>query len=296
MEWLIRLTESAIQASPNYALVWGLYKGLKTVLAPFKPLYNVWIQEKEKDLKLKEEAHRIQNNKLALLQFAADLAQNVKGNFPEAVSNHCKNILAIAQFTQKFLDDKEDYSKEDIETEWIERFYNEAQYVSDEKMQELWGRLMKEKIYRPSKVNKRLLSIIKDMDATELDYIGNNMKYFVSGCVPAKLAEEIPEFNSDILRLAAFGLVLPMLVKHTLSFEFDSEGEEYAIEAKGFKFCFSPIGEIRNLSCRCYSLTPEGEVLYNLVQDKMDEQTASQYTEFFNSISRNSFSIETQKV
>ncbi|MBR1933100.1 MAG: DUF2806 domain-containing protein [Prevotella sp.] len=296
MEWLIRLAESAIQASPNYALVWGLYKGLKTVLAPFKPLYNVWIQEKEKDLKLKEEAHRIQNNKLALLQFAADLAQNVKGDFPEAVSNHCKNILAIAQFTQKFLDDKEDYTKEDIETEWIERFYNEAQYVSDEKMQELWGRLMKEKIYRPSKVNKRLLSIIKDMDASELDYIGNNMKYFVSGCVPATLAQNIPEFNSDILRLAAFGLVLPLQVENSISFEQDPPDCTYTLEAKGYTFSFSPTGDIKVLSYDCYMLTPEGEVLYNLVQDKMDEQTATQYTDFFNSISRNSFRIEAKKV
>lgn len=296
MEWLIRLAETAIQTSPNYILIGTIYKGLKYVLAPFMPLYEVWIQEKAKDIQLKKETKRIQDNKLALLKFASELAQNVKGEYPEAVSNHCKNLLAIAQFTQKFINGEDEVSEGDVELEWIERFYNEAQYISDEKMQELWGRLMKEKIYRPSKVNKRLLSVIKDLDATELDYIGNNMRYFVNGSVPAKLAEEIQGFSSDILRLAGFGLVLPMQVKQTLSFDFDDpEDNNCLIEAKGYTFVFHKIGEENSLSYRCYSLTPEGDVLYNLVQNNMDEQSASIYLKFMTDLCKNKLSIEMKK-
>lgn len=297
MEWLVRLAESAIQTSPNYILIGTIYKGLKYVLAPFMPLYEIWIQEKAKDLQIQKEAERIQNNKLALLQFASDLAQNVKGEYPEAVSNHCKNILAIAQFTQKFINGEDEISEEDIEVEWIERFYNDAQFVSDEKMQELWGRLMKEKIYRPSKVNKRLLSVIKDLDAKELDYIGNNMKFFVSGCVPASLAESIPGFNSDILRLAEFGLVLPIQVENAITFEIGNPTDNvYTVEAKGYKFNFRRIGEKNELSYSCFTLTPEGNVLYNLVQEIMDAQNVSLYTEFYNSLDKDNFIVDVEKV
>ena len=129
MEWLVRLAETAIQTSPDYILIGTIYKGLKYVLAPFMPLYDAWIQEKAKDLQIQQETKRIQNNKLALLKFASDLAQNIKGDYPEAISNHCKNLLAIAQFTQKFINSEDEVSEGEIEIEWIERLYNEGQYI-----------------------------------------------------------------------------------------------------------------------------------------------------------------------
>lgn len=49
MDWLVALAQSAIQSGPHLALIVSVYKGLKHILAPFKPLYDAWMISQAKD-------------------------------------------------------------------------------------------------------------------------------------------------------------------------------------------------------------------------------------------------------
>ena len=42
MEWFVTLERLVIQNERNFTLIVSVYKGLKHVLAPYKPLYDAW--------------------------------------------------------------------------------------------------------------------------------------------------------------------------------------------------------------------------------------------------------------
>ena len=283
MDWLVTLAESAIQNGPHLALVVSVYKGLKHVLAPFMPLFDAWVDEQKKDYAAKREQERLKDNKLELLKFAAELAKNVDGKYPESVSAHCQNLMKIAKFTTELINDDEKPEERNDDDAWVERFFQEAQFVTDEELQKLWARLMKEKLYRPSMVNKRVVYMVRDMDWDDLQFVSRTMKYFVEDSIPRELLMGIGTLSSDIIQLAELGLVLPLEVDREQTIDDVKEGESVEIPLKGYALKLKKIGdEGNNKFCFSgFSLTQEGKVVYNLIQDRLTEEEAQKYLEFF---------------
>ena len=297
MEWLVTLAQSAIQSGPNMALIVSVYKGLKHILAPFKPLYDAWVDEKVKDYAAKREQERLKDNKLELLKFAAELAKNDEGKYPESISAHCRNLMKIAKFTTEFINDDEKPEEWKDDDEWVERFFQEAQFVTDEELQKLWARLMKEKLYKPSTVNKRVVYMVRDMDRDDLQFVSRTMKYFVENSIPRKLLEEIGTMSSDIIQLAELGFVLPLEVTSEQTFDDVKEGESVEIPLKGYEMKLKKTGDTdNNKFCFLgFSLTQEGKVVYNLIQDRLTEEEAQKYKEFFREIYKDHFEVTLEK-
>lgn len=293
MEWLVTLAQSAIQSGPDMALIVTMYKGLKYVLAPFKPLYDAWVSEQVKNYAAKQEKDRLNDNKLELLKFAAELAKNVDGKYPESVSAHCQNLMKIAKFTSEFINNEEQPEKWQDDDEWVERFFQEAQFVSDEKLQKLWARLMKEKLYRPSKVNKRVVYIVRDMDWEDLQFVSRTIKYFVEDSIPRRLLMGLGTMDSDIIHLAELGLVLPLEVEREQTINEMKTGESVEINLKGYDLKLTKIGDNNNnkFSFSGFSLTQEGQVMYYLIQDRLTEEEVKKYVEFFADIYKNQYEV-----
>ncbi len=298
MEWLVTLAQSAIQSGPDMALIVSMYKGLKYVLAPFKPLYDAWVNEQVKNYAAKQEKDRLNDNKLELLKFAAELAKNVDGKYPESVSAHCQNLMKIAKFTSEFINNEEQPEKWQDDDEWVERFFQEAQFVSDEKLQKLWARLMKEKLYRPSKVNKRVVYIVRDMDWEDLQFVSRTIKYFVEDSIPRRLLMGLGTMDSDIIHLAELGLVLPLEVEREQTINEMKTGENVEINLKGYDLKLTKIGDSNNnkFSFSGFSLTQEGQVMYNLIQDRLTEEEVKKYVEFFADIYKNQYEVTSHDV
>lgn len=297
MEWLVTLAQSAIQSGPHLALIVSVYKGLKHVLAPFMPLYDAWVDEQKKDYAAKREQDRLKNNKLELLKFAAELAKNEDGKYPESVSAHCQNLMKIAEFTTEFINDTESPEKWKDDDEWVERFFQEAQFVTDEELQKLWARLMKEKLYRPSMVNKRVVYMVRDMDWDDLQFVSRTMKYFVEGSIPRKLLMGVDNMSSDIIQLAELGLVLPLEVEREQTINDVKIGENLEIRLKGYNLKLKKIGDTGNNKF-CYSgfsLTQEGMVVYNLIQDRLTKEEAQKYVEFFKVTYKDQYEVTLEK-
>ena len=297
MEWLVTLAESAIQSGPHLALIVSVYKGLKYVLAPFKPLYDAWGDEQKKDYAAKREQERLKDNKLELLKFAAELAKNADGKYPESVSAHCRNLMKIAKFTTEFINDDEKPEEWKDDDEWVERYFQEAQFVTDEELQKLWARLMKEKLYRPSMVNKRVVYMVRDMDWNDLQFVSRTMKYFVEDSIPRELLMGIGTLSSDIIQLAELGLVLPLEVDREQTIDDVKEGESVEIPLKGYDMKLKKIGdEGNNKFCFSgFSLTQEGKVVYNLIQDRLTEEEAQKYLEFFTKTYKDQYEVILEK-
>lgn len=297
MEWLVTLAESAIQNGPHLALIVSVYKGLKYVLAPFKPLYDAWVNEQVKDYAAKREQERLKDNKLELLKFAAELAKNVDGKYPESVSAHCRNLMQIAKFTTEFINDDEKPEEWKDDDEWVERYFQEAQFVTDEELQKLWARLMKEKLYRPSVVNKRVVYMVRDMDWDDLQFVSRTMKYFVEDSIPRELLMGIGTMSSDIIQLAELGLVLPLEVEKEQTIDDVKIGESVEIHLKGYDLKLKKIGDTDNnkFYFSGFSLTQEGMVVYNLIQDQLTEAEAQKYVEFFKNIYKEQYEVTLEK-
>ena len=297
MEWLVTLAESAIQNGPHLALIVSVYKGLKYVLAPFKPLYDAWVNEQVKDYAAKREQERLKDNKLELLKFAAELAKNVDGKYPESVSAHCRNLMQIAKFITEFINDDEKPEEWKDDDEWVERYFQEAQFVTDEELQKLWARLMKEKLYRPSVVNKRVVYMVRDMDWDDLQFVSRTMKYFVEDSIPRELLMGIGNMSSDIIQLAELGLVLPLEVEKEQTIDDVKIGESVEIHLKGYDLKLKKIGDTDNnkFYFSGFSLTQEGMVVYNLIQDQLTEAEAQKYVEFFKNIYKEQYEVTLEK-
>ncbi len=297
MEWLVTLAESAIQSGPHLALIVSVYKGLKYVLAPFKPLYDAWVDEQKKDYAAKREQERLKDNKLELLKFAAELAKNADGKYPESVSVHCRNLMKIAKFTTEFINDDEKPEEWKDDDEWVERYFQEAQFVTDEELQKLWARLMKEKLYRPSMVNKRVVYMVRDMDWNDLQFVSRTMKYFVEDSIPRELLMGVGTLSSDIIQLAELGLVLPLEVDREQTIDDVKEGESVEIPLKGYDMKLKKIGETNNnkFCFSGFSLTQEGKVVYNLIQDRLTEKEAQKYLEFFTKTYKDQYEVTLTK-
>ena len=297
MEWLVTLAESAIQSGPNMVLMVSLYKGLKHILAPFKPLFDIWVNEQAKDYAAHKEQERLKDNKLELLKFAAELAKNENGNYPESVSAHCRNLMKIAQFTTKFINDKETAEEWKDDDEWVERFFQEAQFVTDEDLQKLWARLLKEKLYKPSAVNKRVVYMVRDMDWDDLQFVSRTMKYFVEDSIPHGLLMKIGSMGSDIIQLAELGFVLQLEVDSKQIINDVKTGETVVIPLKGYNLKLKKIGD-KEFNEFCFSgfvLTQEGLVIYNLIQDQLTEEEAQKYEEYFTEIYKNQYEVTLEK-
>lgn len=297
MEWLVTLAQSAIQSGPHLALIVSVYKGLKHVLVPFKPLYDAWVDEQKKDYAAKKEQERLKDNKLELLKFAAELAKNVDGKYPESVSAHCQNLMKIAKFTTEFINDDEKPEEWKDDDEWVERFFQEAQFVTDEELQKLWARLMKEKLYRPSMVNKRVVYMVRDMDWDDLQFVSRTMKYFVEDSIPRELLMGIGTLSSDIIQLAELGLVLPLEVERQQTFNDVKTGDSVEIHLKGYEMKLKKIGNTDNdkFYFSGFSLTQEGKVVYNLIQDRLTEEEAQKYLEFFTKTYKDQYEVTLEK-
>lgn len=291
------LAESAIQNGPHLALVVSVYKGLKHVLAPFMPLFDAWVDEQKKDYAAKREQERLKDNKLELLKFAAELAKNVDGKYPESVSAHCQNLMKIAKFTTEFINDDEKPEEWKDDDEWVERFFQEAQFVTDEELQKLWARLMKEKLYRPSMVNKRVVYMVRDMDWDDLQFVSRTMKYFVEDSIPRELLMGIGTLSSDIIQLAELGLVLPLEVERQQTFNDVKTGDSVEIHLKGYEMKLKKIGNTDNdkFYFSGFSLTQEGTVVYNLIQDRLTEDEAQKYLEFFKGTYKEQYEVTLEK-
>lgn len=297
MDWLVTLGQSAIQSGPHLALIVSVYKGLKHVLAPFKPLYDAWVDEQKKDYAAKKEQERLKDNKLELLKFAAELAKNVDGKYPESVSAHCQNLMKIAKFTTEFINDDEKPEEWKDDDEWVERFFQEAQFVTDEELQKLWARLMKEKLYRPSMVNKRVVYMVRDMDWDDLQFVSRTMKYFVEDSIPRKLLMGVGTLSSDIIQLAELGLVLPLEVERQQTFNNVKTGDSVEIHLKGYDIKLKKTGDTDNdkFYFSGFSLTQEGMVVYNLIQDQLTEEEAQNYLEFFTKTYKDQYEVTLEK-
>lgn len=77
------------------------------------------------------------------------------------------NIELITQIATENLENEQTVSDEKVDDEWTTRFFNYAQDISNEEMQDLWGRILAGEVKRPKSYSLRTLELLRNLSKEE---------------------------------------------------------------------------------------------------------------------------------
>jgi len=79
------------------------------------------------------------------------------------------NIEEITYKAAEQLSTESDVSKEPVDEDWITRFFDYAEDISNEEMQELWARILAGEVQKPNTYSLRTLDVLRNISKDEAD-------------------------------------------------------------------------------------------------------------------------------
>jgi len=155
------------------------------------------------------------------------------------IVKHSQNQKNVMSISEKYLSSPLSGHQKPIDEDWFDLFLEECKTVSNEELQEIWGRILAEECMNPNSIRKSLLPILKIMDsnsAKAFEKINNftiklecgNTTYDNIICLFIRsLPDEID--LDDIDELESLGLISRSSLFRCFSFEEEEKNEEYSI-------------------------------------------------------------------
>lgn len=78
-----------------------------------------------------------------------------------------QNIESVIAYAYSELENESKVSDEPVDKDWILRFFNSIEDISNEKMQELWGKILAGEIKQPNTYSFRTLDRLKNISQSE---------------------------------------------------------------------------------------------------------------------------------
>lgn len=100
-------------------------------------------------------------------QIHPDNRINERLKYKEA--NRQQNLDYINYIAAEQLFQEESVSEEPVDNDWINRFFNIAEDISNEEMQNLWGRILAGEVKRPNSYSLRTLELLKNLSKEEAE-------------------------------------------------------------------------------------------------------------------------------
>lgn len=177
------------------------------------------IKDNQKDLK----QIGFNEEKLSLMSLDSNTIQN-EISIEERTQNRIefkeqkrqKNIESITQKAALNLEGESTVSEEPVNEDWTTRFFDYAEDISNDEMQELWGKILAGEIKQPKSYSLRTLDIIRNLSEDEAKVfmkfaslaINSNGTSFILNFNNEKLLEEKYQlFFKDRLLLEELGFV-----------------------------------------------------------------------------------------
>jgi len=208
--------------------------------------------------------------------------------FQETKRQH--NIESVVQYAADSMDE-EQVSNEELDEDWVSRFFRTAEDISSEHMQYLWGKILAGEVTHPGTYSLRTLETLKNITQKESLLFSKVAKYaftfnslsFLLQPDKGQLLSSVGVTFADILLLRDIGLLSAVDGVHfemcLLGHEETSEVEIGTDRLKIFRPANSPFQSIKIVA-----FTELGSELLKLVDKKPVEDM---YIEIFASHFRN---------
>ena len=224
------------------------------------------------------------------------------------------NIEAVVSNAYGLLEGEPPVSSEPIDQDWLNRFFNSVEDVSNEQMQWLWGKLLAGEIKQPQTFSMRTLNLLKNISLSEAElfkkispYIltcpGDDEKsyvdYFLPTSAPFGSSFDLNKFGisfPDILQLSESGVINhdPMI---TVSMYLNAGETDWIESSFGSVECFNGSEEPIQLSHNAFVLTESGKELFPVIFDIDHSPQNPEYLEdFLNSFSHSNILEEKTEI
>lgn len=174
-----------------------------------------------------------------------------------------KNIESIVEKAYIELKEEKEISSEEVDQDWIIRFFNSIEDISEEHMQKMWAKILVGEIKQPKSFSKRTLEALKNLSKTEAEIF----EKFCKGVIGGGLLNDDSFFKSlgitysDIYLLSQCNLVAMTLMVNTIKLE---KSEDEIQKFKNFTI-FAYGKEEMPLNCTVYPLTQIGEEIISIL-------------------------------
>ena len=95
-------------------------------------------------------------------------------------TDEVKNIIKCIVNSFDYIESAND-TDETPTDDFLNRWRNEAKFISDETLQYIWGRVLSEEINEPKKISLRTLDVIKNLSKAEAEYFSQLSSYIIFG-------------------------------------------------------------------------------------------------------------------
>ncbi|MCC7521997.1 MAG: DUF2806 domain-containing protein [Flavobacteriaceae bacterium] len=139
-----------------------------------------------------------------------EIIERARERFAHKEINRQINLESIVEKSTKYLG--ESVSEEPVDEDWRNKFFNKAQDVTNEDMQEIWGKILAEEVTEPGKIGFRTLEVISNLSKVEAQLFEKACKIAFSGGMILKFDREnsFEDFGinySSLLILRQAGLI-----------------------------------------------------------------------------------------
>ena len=186
-----------------------------------------------------------------------------------------QNLENITQKAANHLEFENNVSDEKVDEDWTTRFFNYAQDISNDEMQELWARILAGEVKRPNSFSLRTLELIRNLSKEEASIFNKVANYVIKVNNDALLFkgkhDDILEkfdigFN-DIALLQEIGLLLS---GDFITYELKTNSQDRKI---GFQFGDTLVAVEKNANSPTQNIsiilfTKIGKELLNLIEAK----------------------------
>lgn len=125
------------------------------------------------------------------------------------------NVASIVQKTTECFTPDEQVSEERPSQDWLNRFFEYAESISEDEMQNLWASLLAGEIKQPKTFSKRTLDVIRNLSSEDAQLIKKYAGCLIETDLPfVKQCDDLDEINS----LAEIGFLNPQILSMKRTF------------------------------------------------------------------------------
>jgi hypothetical protein len=185
-----------------------------------------------------------------------------------------KNLVQIAQVATDEIPDS--VSDEPVDEDWVARFFNHAQDISNEELQEIWGKILAGEVANPNTFSLRTLDILRNISTEEAQLI-SQLKPLIFGQTDQiyKIADETSPLYIDMrakIRLQEIGIIGDSGLGITSKYNSTTPGKYYAHFIVGKTVIFlEHEDENKTFEVQIYALTKSGQQIISVVAENTSD-------------------------
>ncbi|MFR4478344.1 MAG: DUF2806 domain-containing protein [Fusobacterium sp.] len=205
-----------------------------------------------------------------------ELAQRASSRMAFQELTKQQNIDNIVYNAREELKNIKNVSEEPVDKDWVFRFFNSVENISNEDLQKIWGRILAGEIKTPNSYSYRALEVLKNMTPKEIEVF----QKFISICVTDEYyyfissnQEILKKYNldfTDLLLLEECGLLSVQSLSCT--HQINDEKRNFIKNDSFLSFISTNKKEIKEISFSIYILNKTGIQLLNAISTKRESE------------------------